>query len=256
VYKSVISDVITNIKEIFLDESIDIDVLNQLKNEWENKVNASGALDFDNHKSIPPPAVRPTQAKQQPIPHSFVQKSAPGPSHFVQLPPQRVSTNFLQPAGPSNFVQLPPQQLIHQQLGQQQLVQQPVQQQIPTLPPKPVIKSDYGIKQLDGGAPGMTDSSSEDEDDEEEDHISRFMGLQDERAEDAEDIQEDPLNSNDDQSDDEDLETLFQADNVIVCQFEKVTRARTKWKFILKDGIMHLNGRDYCFQKCTGEAEW
>lgn len=42
-------------------------------------------------------------------------------------------------------------------------------------------------------------------------------------------VEEDPLNSNDDQSDDEDLETLFQADNVIVCQFEKVNRARTKW---------------------------
>lgn len=67
---------------------------------------------------------------------------------------------------------------------------------------------------------------------------------------------EDPLNSNDDQSDDEDLETLFQADNLIVCQFEKVNRARTKWKFTLKDGIMHLNGKDYCFQKAVGEAEW
>lgn len=30
-YKSVIGDVISNIKEIFLDESIDIDVLTQLK---------------------------------------------------------------------------------------------------------------------------------------------------------------------------------------------------------------------------------
>lgn len=112
----------------------------------------------------------------------------------------------------------------------------------------------------------MTDSSSEEED-EEEDQLGRFVNLEDERVEDAEvfsrafmreinliqGVEEDPLNSNDDQSDDEDLETLFQADNVIVCQFEKVNRARTKWKFTLKDGIMHLNGKDYCFQKAVGE---
>ncbi|KHJ94396.1 hypothetical protein OESDEN_05675 [Oesophagostomum dentatum] len=69
-------------------------------------------------------------------------------------------------------------------------------------------------------------------------------------------VEEDPLNSGDDQSDDEDLETLFDADNVIMCQFEKVHRARSKWKFQLKDGIMHIDNKDYCFQKCSGEAEW
>jgi hypothetical protein len=54
------------------------------------------------------------------------------------------------------------------------------------------------VKQLDGGGPGnlelgncseinlgMTDSSSEDEEDD-DDQMSRFIGLQDERAEDAE----------------------------------------------------------------------
>lgn len=35
-------------------------------------------------------------------------------------------------------------------------------------------------------------------------------------------MEEDPLNSGDDQSDDEDIDTLFDADNVVVCQFEKV----------------------------------
>lgn len=35
-------------------------------------------------------------------------------------------------------------------------------------------------------------------------------------------VEEDPLNSGDDQSDDEDVERLFEADNVVMCQFEKV----------------------------------
>jgi transcription initiation factor TFIIA large subunit len=43
---------------------------------------------------------------------------------------------------------------------------------------------------------------------------------------------------------------------VVVCQYEKITRARNKWKFHLKDGIMNLNGRDYVFQRANGEAEW
>lgn len=36
----------------------------------------------------------------------------------------------------------------------------------------------------------------------------------------------------------------------------QVHRARSKWKFQLKDGIMHIDNKDYCFQKCSGEAEW
>lgn len=48
-----------------------------------------------------------------------------------------------------------------------------------------MIKSDHGLKQLDGGGPGMTDSSSEEED-EEEDQLGRFVNLEDERVEDAE----------------------------------------------------------------------
>ena len=31
---------------------------------------------------------------------------------------------------------------------------------------------------------------------------------------------------------------------------------RNKWRFHLKDGIMSLNGKDYVFQKATGDGEW
>uniref|UniRef100_A0AC34FQS1 Uncharacterized protein n=1 Tax=Panagrolaimus sp. ES5 TaxID=591445 RepID=A0AC34FQS1_9BILA len=104
----------------------------------------------------------------------------------------------------------------------------------------------------------MSDSSSDDEDDD-DDPLSRIVNRIDNKGEEEAEEEggdEDPLNSADDQSDDEDLDTLFESSNIIVCQFEKVNRARNKWKFTLKDGIMHLEGKDYCFQKCTGEAEW
>ncbi|XP_059094499.1 transcription initiation factor IIA subunit 1-like [Tigriopus californicus] len=67
--------------------------------------------------------------------------------------------------------------------------------------------------------------------------------------------EEEPLGSGDDISD-EDPEDLFDTENVVVCQYDKITRARNKWKFHLKDGIMNLNGKDYVFQRATGDAEW
>ena len=43
--------------------------------------------------------------------------------------------------------------------------------------------------------------------------------------------------------------------NLIFPNFQ-ITRVRNKWKFHLKDGIMNLKGKDYLFQKATGEGEW
>jgi len=111
------------------------------------------------------------------------------------------------------------------------------------------------IPQLDGGGPGMSDASSESDIDD-DDPLDRFANFEDDKNESEGIIEEEPLNSGDDQSDDEDVATLFQSDNVVVCQFEKVQRTRNKWKFTLKDGIMHINKKDYCFSKATGEAEW
>lgn len=44
--------------------------------------------------------------------------------------------------------------------------------------------------------------------------------------------------------------------NVVVAQFEKVTRTKNRWKCSLKDGVMHLNGRDFLFHRATGEMEF
>ncbi|KAG2457450.1 STON2 protein, partial [Polypterus senegalus] len=68
-------------------------------------------------------------------------------------------------------------------------------------------------------------------------------------------IQQEPLNSEDDVSDEEGQE-LFDTENVVVCQYDKIHRSKNKWKFHLKDGIMNLNGRDYVFFKAIGDAEW
>lgn len=32
----------------------------------------------------------------------------------------------------------------------------------------------------------------------------------------------------------------------------QVQRVKNKWKTTFKDGMVHINGRDYLFAKCTG----
>ncbi|XP_072947233.1 transcription initiation factor IIA subunit 1 [Epargyreus clarus] len=100
---------------------------------------------------------------------------------------------------------------------------------------------------------GSDDGAGNDDEDEESGE---------ERAEEEEEerdelggAEEEPLNSGDDVSDEEPGD-MFDTDNVVVCQYDKITRSRNKWKFYLKDGIMNLGGKDYVFQKANGDAEW
>jgi len=44
--------------------------------------------------------------------------------------------------------------------------------------------------------------------------------------------------------------------DIVFCTYDKVARVKNKWKCVLKDGMIHVNGRDYLFAKCTGEFEW
>ncbi|XP_053969453.1 transcription initiation factor IIA subunit 1 isoform X1 [Anastrepha ludens] len=117
-------------------------------------------------------------------------------------------------------------------------------------------KSFNATKQLDGAV----DTSDEDESEESDDNMDNdddddLDKDDDEDAENDGGAEEEPLNSDDDVTD-EDASDVFETDNVIVCQYDKITRSRNKWKFYLKDGIMNIGGKDYVFQKSNGDAEW
>ena len=64
------------------------------------------------------------------------------------------------------------------------------------------------------------------------------------------------LCSDDDVTSEEDPIAMFDTDNVVVCQYDKIHRTKTRWRFNLKSGIMNLNGREHVFQKAVGEANW
>lgn len=57
-------------------------------------------------------------------------------------------------------------------------------------------------------------------------------------------------------SEEEEVIDEEEIENLILCQYEKVTRTKNKWKCILKDGMLHINDQDYAFHRATCDFEW
>eukprot|EP00123_Amoebidium_parasiticum_P011360 comp20674_c0_seq1/m.26848 comp20674_c0_seq1/g.26848 ORF comp20674_c0_seq1/g.26848 comp20674_c0_seq1/m.26848 type:complete len:348 (-) comp20674_c0_seq1:36-1079(-) len=70
------------------------------------------------------------------------------------------------------------------------------------------------------------------------------------------DLDSENLGSDLDEPDEDDGDEDSETDHLVLCQFDKVTRNKNKWKVVLKDGVMHLNNRDYVFHKANGDFEW
>ncbi|PPQ74748.1 hypothetical protein CVT24_003855 [Panaeolus cyanescens] len=64
------------------------------------------------------------------------------------------------------------------------------------------------------------------------------------------------LDDSDTEGDNESDEGAAGESDIVFCTYDKVARVKNKWKCILKDGMIHINGKDYLFAKCTGEFEW
>lgn len=234
-YNSIVDEVVGNLKEAFLEEGYDEQTLNTLKSTWLRRINESQQHRPQVIQPNPQHESRQPQPQQQP--------------QLIQQQPQQAHQNHLQPQSQPQLIQ---QNNNHQQVPQQ--IQQ--QQQQPS-----VIQQNHNhihhqnIPQLDGS------NGTSDEDDDIDESDGDFpdgdddVSDEEERENDTNRDDEDPLNSGDDVSNDESSE-MFETDNVVVCQYDKITRNRNKWKFHLKDGIMNINGRDYVFQKAVGDAEW
>ncbi|KAI1165735.1 transcription factor IIA, alpha/beta subunit [Nemania serpens] len=88
---------------------------------------------------------------------------------------------------------------------------------------------------------------------------SRFDGPDDDiKDEDDADTDEDAINSDLDDPDEniEDNEEDEDGGQIMLCMYDKVQRVKNKWKCVLKDGVLNVNGKDYVFHKATGEFEW
>lgn len=366
VYQAVIEDVISNVRDAFLDEGVDEQVLQEMKQIWRNKLMSSKAVELNHEPSEsgphPPPIVannpksnKAANAKAKKaaaaaatsqqnsgsgtsssggvstithIDNKLVGKSPapptamgngpknglvaikqevtsqnPPPLHptsgallqkqqaassggqapipiVASLDPNRIMpVNITLPSQPGSnstesrmlTIQVPASALQENQLTQ--ILTAHLISSIMTLPTtlaSSVLqqhvnaalssanhqKNLAAAKQMDGAL----DSSDEDESEESDDNIDNdddddLDKDDDEDVEHEDAAEEEPLNSEDDVTD-EDSAEMFDTENVIVCQYDKITRSRNKWKFYLKDGIMNMRGKDYVFQKSNGDAEW
>lgn len=66
---------------------------------------------------------------------------------------------------------------------------------------------------------------------------------------DLDDSDDDALRAEGDDEVDGDVQT-------VLCLYDKVQRTKNKWKCVLKDGVVSVNGRDFAFNKANGEFEW
>ncbi|KAI5701437.1 hypothetical protein M8J75_009541 [Diaphorina citri] len=235
-YQAVIADVINNVKEAFQEEGVDEQVLQELKHIWEAKLVSSKALESvetetETHKL---PDQKTVQVYQQP----------------------RQQTQQQQPQQSQPPIQQQQQPVKHQQAvsQHQQVPPPPQQQQAPNsnmnslaqdlnkkIPIQITLPAQHGSTNREGRVvtiqvPASTLQGNQ---------LQSVLGGR---------IEDEPLNSSDDVSEED--PALFDTDNIVVCQYDKITRSRNKWKFYLKDGIMNLNGKDFVFLKANGDADW
>ncbi|KAI9648780.1 transcription factor IIA subunit alpha [Ciborinia camelliae] len=97
-------------------------------------------------------------------------------------------------------------------------------------------------KILSGSVPQTDGPGSDDDDDR----------VKDELDEDAinSDLDDSDDGLNDDEDDDEGM------GHIMLCMYDKVQRVKNKWKCVMKDGVLTVNGKEYVFHKATGEYEW
>lgn len=312
-YNAVVDDVIAGVRDCFLDDGVDEQVLQELKQLWKTKLQASGAMDppvpentlvpppvlqnFHNSKNIIPKVIQSTSQQNPSAEHGAPSNIAGAHPHHVLDPNNKVPVQLTLPAQPgvpgsqprSFTIQIPASALNGNKLHQ--VLTGPIinatislpQPLAATLLQQHINSALAGQQQneFDGGGGGRSsgghapfsldgalDSSDDEgsnpgegsdeaggEDEEEEESAEERADEEEEEREDSAGADEEPLNSSDDVSDEEPGD-MFDTDNVVVCQYDKITRSRNKWKFYLKDGIMNLAGKDFVFQKANGDAEW
>ncbi|CAD5121456.1 DgyrCDS9963 [Dimorphilus gyrociliatus] len=264
IYQSVIDDVINNVREAFQDEGYDENVLHELRQLWEGKLKKSKVVEFSGTETKSAPVYLQSVIQpgtQQTVYPTLTTSGQAGASAAMQIPVS-LSQNLIQINGQNFLIQSGSQNLMVGQNNQQNRINQvdgtaddesgkgsddetlPSKSQITEHKARRKGKKVEIIIQHDGANDSSSSSDSNSSDESEKDEEEEEQGEE-----------EKSLNSGDDVSE-EDTGSLFEVDNLVVCLYDKINRNKTKWKFTLKDGIMNLKGKDYVFQKATGDADW
>ncbi|KAF7371881.1 Transcription initiation factor IIA large subunit [Mycena venus] len=249
IYHNVIDDVISAIRQDFKDYCVPEDVLAKLQHKWEDKIIASRVAEFEPPSSaphLPPyaamqmmpqhtpvhhsyaPSLQPQIAQQSPIDNRYIRNGATYP--FPLLPSPKINDKSPDPdctKSVFSFGHGPPQGLAP-------------------------------IPQVDGPSENSDDSPTSAP----PAYPSRiaYPSLPQPQVWSlTAPVDSETINSDLDDSDtgDEDLVDSAGANpDIVFCTYDKVAHVKSKWKCVLKDGMIHANGKDYLFSRCTGEFDW
>jgi len=253
IYRAIIDDVVAAMKPEFDEYGVSEDILADLQHKWETKVIASHVADFE----------AASVAQQQTVPSRNYPPSTPMIPHHYQhpytaLPGPGQATVKTEPLDP-RYLLNPPQGMAYTlpPLPGPHIPGRPPTTQPPVLtyPPQPPPQNTK-IPQVDGPSSSGSDSPSPPTFAPRSQHPSLPQPPQPAAAP----ADNEAINSDLDDSDSEEEEDAQEdgpgEGDIVFCTYDKVARVKNKWKCILKDGMIHVNGKDYLFAKCTGEFEW
>ncbi|KAJ7285276.1 transcription factor IIA alpha/beta subunit [Mycena rebaudengoi] len=250
IYRSVIDDVVAAIRPAFDEFGVSDDVLADLQNRWENKVIASHVAEFNAGQH------QPAYPLQHPYPvyvPSPTTKSEPRNSPNPNLLYARHGQYAL-PVLPGPQLAFPSSMTMS--LSSSSSLSSFSSSNFPTsasaqLHRLPQTDGPSGSDDDEAAAPPrsahpstlpLASSSSR--------HTSSASASSSRSAVDSK------PNDLDDSDEGENIDEEETTPDIVFCTYDRVTRVKNKWKCVLKDGVIHANGKDYLFQRCGGEFEW
>ncbi|KAG7662758.1 TOA1 [[Candida] subhashii] len=271
-YETIIEDVINDSRQDFEDSGIDESTLQELRRIWCEKLSQSSVAKFswdeddeevDNNNIVQAEQDISTGADSNINSTSdLVPQTTPGISDTVdtngtglELPEVQLSYNTTTSAAPAGSIGIELPVITKKENDNDTGLMLPnINQADGTFEFTMYTEGNNGrkffdslknktkktIKQVDGAM------GDDDDDDDDGDDGDMFNDSDDVNSDLDDDLESD-------RSDDEDGD---QEGQIMLCLYDKVQRIKNKWKSNLKEGIANIDGKDYVFQKATGESEW
>jgi len=234
VYKWIIENVVENVKKDFSSMGVEESILQEFQRNWETKVINSKVANFQKFSVNEDYYAQPTYDQYTAAPQDIMNQNN------YQFPPFNDSQYSVPPAYSTVQTKVEP-------------ISNPLSSQSSNIPQTDGANDELTTEQIDKIIEKKILEANNEKGKGKD--ISQVDGEEDD-DEDDDDNYDDNINSDLDDDDDDDENDENDPEHLILCQYEKVTRIKNKWKCSLKDGIINVNGKDYLFQKATGDFEW